>query len=80
MAALIAILKAGDNGEEAAVEALGRLGPRASAAAPALVAVARSTKSYHRFKAIQALIRIDERHEAILPALIAARVHRACSQ
>jgi HEAT repeat protein len=67
---LIALLKGGDDFRGPAVEVLGRLGPRASAAIPALVAVAGDPKSAHRFKAIQALTRIDRGHEAILPALI----------
>ena len=69
--ALIALLNVGEHGEGPAIEVLGRLGPRASAAVPALVAVARNTKSVYRFKAIQAVTRIDPRHDAILPILIA---------
>ncbi len=70
VAALVALLKNGEDFRGPAVEVLGRLGPRASTAIPALVAVARDPKSAYRFKAIQALTRIDGGHEAIVPALI----------
>ena len=69
--ALIALLNVGEHGEGPVIGVLGRLGPRASAAVPALVAVARNTKSVYRFKAIQAVTRIDPGHKAILPILIA---------
>ncbi len=70
VAVLVALLNDGEDFRGPAVEVLGRLGPRASAAIPALVAVSGDTKSAYRFKAIQALTRIDRGHEAILPALI----------
>jgi HEAT repeat protein len=70
VAALIALMKDGDNGEWAAIEALERLGPRAAAAVPALVAVARNARSEKCFDAIQALIRINDDHDAIVPALV----------
>jgi HEAT repeat protein len=70
VAALIALLKDGEDFAGPAVLVLGRLGPRASAAIPALVAVAGDPKRADRFKFIQALARIDAGHEAILPALI----------
>jgi HEAT repeat protein len=70
VAALIALLKDGEDFRGPAVEVVGRLGRKASAAIPALAAIARDPKSADRFKAIQALTRIDGGHEAILPALI----------
>jgi len=70
VAALSAMLKDGEDFLGPVVAILGRLGPRASGAIPALIAVAGNPKSAYRFKAIQALIRIDGGHEAILPALI----------
>ena len=69
VSALIESLKTCKEGGEMIIEALARLGPRALAAVPALVAFARDTKRYDRFEAIQALMRIDGGHEAILPAL-----------
>jgi HEAT repeat protein len=70
VAALIALLKDGEDFAGPAVLVLGHLGPRAAAAIPALVAVAGDPKRADRFQAIQALTRIDAGHEAILPALI----------
>lgn len=70
VAALVTLLNDGDDFRGPAIEGLARSGPRGSAAIPALVAVSRDPKSAYRFKAIQALARIDGGHEAILPALI----------
>ena len=71
VAALIALLKDSRNGELAALEPLGRLGPRAAGAVPTLVAIVQNPKGDHFFEAMQALTRIDGGHEALLPALMA---------
>jgi HEAT repeat protein len=69
---LIGLLKDGWQGQQAAAEVLRGLGPRSSAAAPALVAVAQAGKTQElRLEATLALLRVDPANAAILPSLIA---------
>jgi HEAT repeat protein len=71
VAALIVLLKDAKFGEQPAVDALGRLGPAAFPAVPALLAVARNAGGPNCVAAIRALMRIDGDHPALIPALIA---------
>ena len=71
VAALIVLLKDPKFGEQAAIDALGRLGPAALPAVPALVAVAQQPRGANCVAAIRALMRTDADHPAILPALVA---------
>lgn len=67
--ALLKLMDRGDNEADwYAIDALGSLGPKASAAAPALAALTRDRRS--RYEAVHALVQIDPKHEAICPALI----------